>query len=403
LVLVATHSGSASPGIARPARFSVGEPSRTETYGLALGAVGAAVLTLTVDSRSVVTIAMLAVALLPWGLTARGVRLPLWLFALWAMAPAAIIIAVEEVGAPIFLGILTVFRVFSATANVPLRVATALAALSLCVLSGAVGAEAGQDEGAAYFMAGVGVGALTGYQSHRQRELTAELQWSLARLDEAATAEERRRIAREVHDVVAHSLTVVLLNVGGARKALASHPELAGEALDRAEQVGRDSLDGIRRIVGLLRTGGEALGPPEPTAGDVRSIVEEQRQVGADIDLTVVGELETVEPLAGAALARIAREALTNAQRHAPGAPVRVEVVVRADRVSLDISNGAARQPRLDRSNGRQGLGLLGMRERVEALGGEFTAGPHHGGWRVAGAIPLTPRRASSIPVDGPP
>jgi signal transduction histidine kinase len=315
------------------------------------------------------------------------------------MVPAAAVVGLEEAGAPIFLAIFTVSRVFSLTNNVPTRIATILAASSLPLLLGvaATGTPFG-DAGVPYFLAGIGVGALTGALLHRQRRLTAELRWTLHRLDQAAAAEERRRIAREVHDVVAHSLTVVLLNLGGARRALASHPDLAMEALERAEQVGRESLDGIRQVVGLLRADDEAAtDPPEPTVTDVTAIVAQQREVGADVELAVTGDLGAVESLAGATMARITREALTNAQRHAPGAPVLVEVVVAAGRVTVKVTNGPALHAPLDRAGGRQGHGLVGMRERVEALGGSFSAGPSDGGWRVVGQIPLRPGRPTTV------
>jgi signal transduction histidine kinase len=366
------------------------EPSSAETYALALGAVGAALMTLAVDHRGPVTVLMLTLALIPWALLAGGVRLPIWLFVLWTLAPAVEIVAVEEAGGPIFLGVLVACHVFSVSGSRVTRAATIAAVLVLPLVL--VVADEGSDPGPVYFTAGLGVGALTGSLFHRQRELMAQLRWSRAQLDAAATAEERRRVAREVHDVVAHSLTVVMLNVSGARKALATHPDLAAEALDRAEDVGRESLDGIRRVVGLLRSGDEhAGGPPQPTARDLPGLVEQQREAGAAVELDVTGDLGAVDPLAGAALVRVAQEALTNAQRHAPGAPIRLQVTAGPDRVTVAVRNGAARRAPLDEQGRRQGLGLVGMRERIEALGGRFSAGPTGDGWLVTGEIPLTP------------
>ncbi len=380
----------------------VDDPSPAETYGLVVAALGAAVVTLVFDHHGPVTVLMLTLALVPWALVAGGIRLPTWLFVVGTIAPAGEIVGAEEAGAPIFLGILAVARVFSLTRNLVPRFATVAAAAALIAIYFAVDGGSVSDSGVMYFGIGVGVGALAGVQSYRQRALTAELRWTQSRLNAAAAAEERRRVAREVHDVVAHSLTVVMLNVSGARKALARHPELAAEALDRAEQVGRESLDGIRRVVGLLREGDEqAAAPPLPTASDLDSIVDQHRQAGADVSFDVTGDLTAVEPLAGAALARIVQEALTNAQRHAPGAAIEVDVTVTADHVGVTVTNGSAGRRPLDVRGSRQGLGLLGMRERVEALGGTFVAGPAGDGWQVTASIPLTPRPAApSPPVD---
>ncbi|MGH9209229.1 MAG: sensor histidine kinase [Acidimicrobiales bacterium] len=381
---------------------AIDEPSTAETYALALGAGGAALMTLAIDHHGPVTVLMLTLALVPWALMAGGVRLPTWLFVAWALVPAAEIVAAEEAGGPIFLGVLVVCQVFSVSGSWATRAATTAAALALPVVLFVV-AEA-SDPGAVYFTAGIAVGALTGSLFHRQRELMARLRWSRAQLDAAAAAEERRRIAREVHDVVAHSLTVVMLNVGGARKALATHPELAAEALDRAENVGRESLDGIRRVVSLLRSGDErTAGPPQPTAHDLPALVEQQRKAGADVELEVTGDIATLEPLAGATLVRVTQEALTNAQRHAPGAPIRIQVTAAAGSVTVAVHNGSARRTPLDSDGERQGLGLLGMRERVEALGGRLAAGPVGDGWTVTGEIPLVPAAPAHDPIPGRP
>lgn len=386
VTLMATSDG--------PEGLVIDQPSTTETYGQALGALGAALMTLVFDDHGLLTVLMLVVALVPWALIVGKVRLPTSLFVAWTLVPVAAIVAAGPDGGPIFLGLLMLERVFSADPRWPARWATLVATLALPVIL--VVAEEGsfQNTGAHYFTAGIAVLAFAGYQSHRQRELTAQLRWSWSQLDAAAAAEERRRVARDVHDVVAHSLTVVMLNVSGARKALATHPELAAEALERAETVGRESLDGVRRVVGLLRAGDEpVIDPPQPTARDLPTVVEQQRQAGAQISLDVSGDLDVLEPLTGATVVRLTQEALTNAQRHAPGAPIDVQVTVGADQVVVSVHNGPAQRPPLDTNRERQGQGLLGMQERVEALRGRFTAGPpaEGEGWTLTAEIPLSP------------
>lgn len=380
---------------------SSAEPSDTETYVLALGALAAGVMTVLFDDHNLLTILMIVLALVPWALLVGGVRLPGWLFVAWVVIPASVPIVLEQAGGPLFLGILVVTRVFSMSRSWLVLTAVTLIGISmtfLLFLSEVAEADEAvtlDEVGAQYFATGVAVCACCGYLFRRQRELAAELRWSRERLDAAAAAEERRRIAREVHDVVAHSLTVVLLNVTGARKALANQPDLAAEALDRAESVGRESLDGIRRVVGLLRESNESVAgevAPQPTAAELPGLVDQQSAAGAVVTTEITGDLEAIDAVTGAAVVRVAQEALTNAQRHAPGAPVDLRVIVLPGRVVVTVRNGAGTTASLDAAKSRRGLGLVGMRERVEALGGRFSAGEigDGDGWLVHADIPVT-------------
>jgi signal transduction histidine kinase len=374
----------------------VGPPTDLETYSLALAAVLAAVVTLAVDSRTPLTVALVFLALAPWAIVTIGVRLPLWAFFAGTVIPAATLIVIADAGAPVFFGMFAVTRVGSTTGRRTPVLAATLAAVALAVLF-VLNTPDGPAGRAAYFTIGITACALVGAMLHHERRLTAELEASRRRLADAAAAEERHRIAREVHDALAHSLTAVIVNVAGARKALATQPELAHQALQRAERVGRDSLDTIRAIVGQLRPEDAAGGGSGTTASatDLPAIVAAQRESGADITMRVVGDLATVNPIAGSALVRIAQEALTNAARHAPGAPVAVEVRANGNLV-LDVSNGPPRLPPLDTDNARKGLGLTSIGERVRALGGSVEAGPTaDGGWSVNCILPLRPSQPS--------
>ncbi len=368
-------------------------PRDVETYVMALAALGAAIVTLVFDSHSPLTVALLAIALVPWALVAAAVPLPLLAFAAGTMIPAAAIIITTGGGGPVFFGMFAVTRVASLTAGRGPIIAAFAAAATLPILFELSNPAGATGPGVAYLMLGVAGSGLLGVLLYRQHRLTAELEWSHRRLREAAAADERRRIARDLHDVLAHSLTVVVVNVAGARRALGSRPDLAVEALSRAEQTGRDSLDGVRRIVGLLRP---AEGPGSgdgslARAADLRTIVATHLDAGADVTLDVRGGLDGIAPLTSFALARVVQEALTNAGRHAPEAPISVRVEVDTDRVVLQVTNGPARRPPLDRDRHRDGLGLIGMRERVEALGGTFSAGPGRGGgWQVTCAVPCS-------------
>ena len=224
----------------------------------------------------------------------------------------------------------------------------------------------------------------------RQFVLVQALRSAQASLAERSAAEERNRIARELHDVIAHSLTVALLHVSSARLAVQTDPGEADEALAEAERLGRRSLDEVRATVGLLRAGaGEGLAPPVPTADQVPVLAEQFRQAGAFVSLTVDGDLSAIPATTGSALYRIAQEALTNAAKHAPGAPVFVSVVVTDGRAEVRVES--AGPPRKG-----VGHGLAGIRERAAALGGTSRAGPGGSGWVVEASLPV-PTEAGQV------
>ncbi len=375
---------------------SAGPPTELETYLLASAALGAAVVTLAVDSRTPLTAGLLVLALAPWALLTLRFRLPLWPFFLSTVVPAAALIVTADAGAPVFFGMFALTRVASATGRRAPVIAAALATISLPVLF-VVNTPDGPAGRAAYFTIGISATALVGVLLHHERQLTAELAASHRRLRAAAAAEERRRIAREIHDALAHSLTAVVVNIAGARKALSTQPELAHEALQRAEQVGRDSIDTIRTVVGLLRPEDTAAECPGAavSATDLPAIVAAQRDAGVDVSMRIVGDLAAINPVAGSAVVRITQEALTNAARHAPGAAIAVEVRAQGE-LALSVTNGPPKLPPLDADSSRKGLGLTSIHERVRALGGSVDAGPTgDGGWRVKCVLPVRPPSGS--------
>jgi signal transduction histidine kinase len=238
------------------------------------------------------------------------------------------------------------------------------------------------DPGWAAWIGGVSFSAIASYLGRRQGELLVQLRAAQEGLAQRAQAEERNRIARELHDVIAHSLTVSLLHVTSARLALDEDRDEAARALDEAERLGRQSLDEARHAVGLLRRdGGSDPSAPLPGSIDVPALVERFRAAGADVRASVDGDLAAQPSTVGLATYRILQEALTNALKHAPGATsvVVVEVDDRAVRLSVDTSGSPG---------SGSGLGLVGMRERAESLGGRFSAGPGGSGWLVTAEIP---------------
>ncbi len=220
------------------------------------------------------------------------------------------------------------------------------------------------------------IGFFIGFTMRWQMRALAAERKARAQESERATLAERQRIAREIHDLVAHSLSVTMLHVGGARQAL-----LAGDdgpdvddalaALSDAEQVGRQAMAEIRRTVGVLAT--EPAGThPLPCAEDIPELVGRLKDAGHPVTYTGRGDLTMLTPTAGLGFYRVLQEALTNATKHAPGESVDVDVNVDTRRAHLAVRN---------RRNGAQpaatdGSGTAGMSSRAEQLGGTLLAGP---------------------------
>jgi signal transduction histidine kinase len=249
------------------------------------------------------------------------------------------------------------------------------------------------DPGWAAWAVGTTATVAAGLLVRRERELVVQLRAAQAGLADRARAEERNRIARELHDVIAHSLTVTLLHVASARMALRFAPEDAEKALTEAERLGRETLDEVRSTVGLLRSdgpgrSGEALAAPLPGLSGVPALVDRFRSAGADVAFHLDGDGSGVPATVGLAVYRIVQEALTNAAKHAPGAAVTVEVAVAED---IRVTVESAGRP----GSGRGlGLGLDSMRERAESVGGRLHAGPDGAGWVVRAVLPLPSGRA---------
>ncbi len=231
---------------------------------------------------------------------------------------------------------------------------------------------------------------------HTRTLLAAELHEAAARAEErreaataAAVADERRRIAREMHDLVGHSVSVMVVQAGGARRILDRDPERAIEAAVRIEQTGRTALAEMRRLLGLLgATEADALAP-QPTLDGLERLVERARGAGLPARLTVDGERRSLPAGAEAAVYRIVQEALTNALKHASGAPTEVLLRWREDELEIVVvDEGPGAEDRSSLPSG--GHGLVGMRERVRVYGGDLIAASQpEGGFAVRARIPL--------------
>jgi signal transduction histidine kinase len=213
--------------------------------------------------------------------------------------------------------------------------------------------------------------------AEREREVAARL----------AVAEERARIARELHDIVAHAVSVIVLQVGAVRHNLPEAQDEDREALRGVEQTGRTALADMRRLLGALRRDGDDIDlAPQPGLGSLDPLLDEFRRAGLPVRLSVDGDPVPLPPTLDLSAYRIVQEGLTNTLKHA--GPAQATVVVRYTQreLELDVTDDG----RGAEENGAGGHGLIGMRERVAIYGGELQTGPRHGGgYAVHASLPL--------------
>ena len=205
-----------------------------------------------------------------------------------------------------------------------------------------------------------------------------------------AVGAERARIARELHDVVAHSMSVMVVQAGAARRVIGTDPERAEEAIQAIEATGRESLSEMRRILGVLRNDeDEAELTPTPSLDDFSRLVQQCEEAGLPVDLVVEGEARRLPASLELSAYRIVQESLTNSLKHAGPAKATVRLRYRDSALDVEVADngrGAAAQMSADGS----GQGLVGMRERVEAFGGSLRTGPRPGGgFEVRAHLPV--------------
>jgi signal transduction histidine kinase len=237
----------------------------------------------------------------------------------------------------------------------------------------------------------LGLGWLAGWLVRSRTELAARLHEEAVRaederelLAEIAVADERRRIARELHDIVAHSMSVMVVQAGGARRILDRDPARAADAAAQIERTGREALTEMRRLLGVL--GVDAERTPQPGMDQVDELVGRARAAGLPVELEVEGDRRRLPAGVDLTGYRIVQEALTNTMKHAASAPTSVRVRYGNDALELQIADRGTVAPRLD----DPGHGLIGMRERVRVVGGALHAGPRAGGgFDVRARLPL--------------
>jgi signal transduction histidine kinase len=331
---------------------------------------------------------LITLAALPWVLDialflkfGRGVPLPLFVAVVLGAVLALALDPVTNDWAPFFLVLLAA----EMAARLPARNGVLVLLGSAAVMMGPE--VAGRYDGAFIWVIGIALGWAGGFGCRVELQLLQEMKASQATMVEKAATEERQRIARELHDVIAHTLSVTMLHLTGARLALErGDRDDAIAALRDAEQLGRESLGDIRRTVGVLGSDGGGTDAPMPTAAELPELVAGFQAAGLDVALDVQGEPAELPPALGLGVYRIAQESLANVAKHAPSSRTQVRLAVDPRQVHLVVRDQDGHPVPPPAENG--GLGLRGMRERAATLGGSLEACPDAKGWRVEATLP---------------
>lgn len=232
------------------------------------------------------------------------------------------------------------------------------------------------------------MGWYIGKRVRMRAERAAQLEQEQAADAQRAVAEERTRIARELHDVVAHRVSLMTVQAGAAKTVAGDDPQAALKAMEAVEHAGREALDELRHLLGILRPAadGGSLGP-QPGLADVSRLVDQFEEAGLDVSLTMSDVPADLPARVDLSAYRIVQEALTNVLKHAgPGARAEVRLDINNDAVFIEITDDGHAATVLPGS----GHGIMGMRERAMLLGGSLTAGPRaDGGFRVVARLPI--------------
>jgi signal transduction histidine kinase len=406
LVTVSTVARDSSAGARSRGPTAVSQP---QWLTAALLAACAALITLTVmtgpylhgPGRRLV---------LAWVLCLPIVALRRWPLPVLAAVTAANALVMAGGNAPLPLAIMLGLASYLAASRLPRRLsipaaAASAVALGVALLYAALTARQGTVAAAAVegFLPLV-AGWFTGDSVAARRRYLAGLAMQ-AQKEQAVEAErarqqvreERVRIARELHDVVAHTLAVITVQAGVGRRLMAKRPEEAGAALESIENIGRTAQEELRVVLGLLRDeeSRTAVLAPAPRLVDVKALVETVRASGTPVDLHLSGTDRSLSPALELSVYRVIQEALTNVVKHAPGASAAVSLAVSDREILLDVTDdgGPARPPEPQAAGEWQagpGQGIVGMRERIAAFGGWLVAEPLAGrGFRVNAQVPI--------------
>jgi signal transduction histidine kinase len=324
-------------------------------------------------------------------------RVPLVVLATTLAATVAIVaLGSDPSGIPVLIALYTAAAVCELRVALVALALTAVTAATLSALTvDAPGRQASATSGAIIAVGlTIGIWALGAYAQIRRRymrelqERAASAERERDQLARIAVHRERTAIARELHDIVAHSVSVMLVGVRGARDVLRTSPDAADDTLGHVERSGEQSLAELRRILALLRQPEQtAQSRPQPSLAQLSELVASYRDAGLPARLEVVGEPMPLPSGIELSVYRVVQEALTNTLKHSDPTAVTVTLAFRDSRLELEVvDDGTPRTPGAEAT----GQGLIGMRERVALLGGQLETGERAGGgFRVAAELPI--------------
>lgn len=341
----------------------------------------------TYEPRDGLALALILMATLPYFVRRRA---PLAVFAVSAMAVVLLTAGEYAEGA---LPLVVLFGAYTVGAHRPVREAVA-AGIGVLLMLLAIFLSDTQNFGAAALAMNLAMftsAILIGWNIQSRRLRLEALERGHEEAARAAAADERLRIAQELHDVVAHSLGVIAVQAGVGLHVIDDQPEEARRALANISDTSRTSLAEIRRLLSVVRDREDSPEySPAPTLAELPRLLREMEGLGLDIDLDIVGDLADLPPGVELATYRIVQEALTNALRHAAARTVSVRIERLGDQVDLTVTDDGVGGAVPAGAGG--GHGLVGMRERAACYGGTLTAGPlAEGGWRVSTRLHLEP------------
>jgi len=322
---------------------------------------------------------------------------PLAVRRIWPVPVFVVVLAVACVAVPFGLGpaffLAAAYALYAVAIVQPRRRGLSAAFVGGVTVAVAVGlAVGGSNAHGSTGITGVALGVVVmgatwaaGRAVSEQREATRR---AIRHTAEQAKVEERLRIAREMHDVVTHSMGLIAIKASVANHVLVSHPEEARNALVVIEDVSRGALREMRAMLGVLRTerpGAEGL-QPAPSLPNLRDLAATAQAAGVDVELDVRHEDEIPDGVALSAF-RIVQEAMTNVVKHAAPTSCRVRLTAENGTITIEVTDDGPRSPHRPSADG-SGLGLIGMRERAAAHGGTVTAGPRaDGGFTVTATL----------------
>jgi signal transduction histidine kinase len=324
-------------------------------------------------------------------------RYPIGVLAL-VVAASALAVALQAPPPAVVLAALGLYSVASSSMRVTSQVALVVVLVATLSAFWAVGGDRLENNLVATALL-VLVAWLAGENTRSRRvyaagvaQRAAERELEREERSRRAVAEERIGIARELHDIVAHAMSVITVRAGVARVVMSAHPEEVSEAIGIIETTARRALQEMRLLVGVLRnveSGDGELGPA-PGLASVGDLIDQAAHAGVEVAVEIVGERRVLPGGADLSLYRIIQEALTNVVRHAGPTRARLRIEYRADEIVIEVTDEGGRKgdpPQADPDSG--GHGLIGMRERAALYGGALIAGPQGRGFQVRACLPI--------------